>query len=525
MAVAVILRIRYCTATDTKIRDSAGVFGDSAHLNIKQLLNSIFLMLDDHTAPAQAAPLGRRSFSSRVLIASILLHTLMPTASAQTFSALLERAVVGDPTFLGARTGVDVADARKRQAVGALLPQVSATANTNSNNRDYQTRSTTTPPAQDSYNSHGSQLTLTQPLWRYANIVGWQQAGAIAAQAEHQLAGAEQDLFVRLMSAWFDVLAARDVVLFTMQQMTAAERNFETVHRGEELGTHSTPQLEEAKAKSDQAIADALTAETELQLKVAALEQIVGALRGFVPLFMRDDAVLADPGPEKMDVWLERVETQNPNVLAASKALEAASDEVRKQWAGHQPTIDIVANYGKNSQAVGGFPGQAGYDIKTGAVGLQLNVPIFSGGAQSAKVDEALAQKEKARHELEAARRNAILAGKQAWLGWQSARMRAQAGAQTLRSAEAGLDAARQGLGKGLKAELDVMQAEQAWRAAIKDYRKARYDQMVSYAKLKAATGILTQGDIQALDALFINREALPPARNPKNDNSGERAT
>jgi len=282
------------------------------------------------------------------------------------------------------------------------------------------------------------------------------------------------------------------------------------------MGTHSEPQLEEAKAKSDQAVADALTAETETQLKVAALEQIVGALRGFVPPFMRDWVAIADPGMEKMEVWLERVETQHPNVLAAGKALEAASDEVRKQWAGHQPTIDIVANYGKNSQAVGGFPGQAGYDTKTGAVGLQLTLPIFSGGAQSAKVDEAIAQKEKARHDLEAARRGALLAGKQAWLGWQSARMRAVAGAQMVRSADATRELAKQGLEKGLKVELDVLQAEQNWRAALRDYRKARYEQMVSYAKLKAATGNLTQADVQTMDALFILREDPKPEKPDK---------
>lgn len=470
-------------------------------------------MLDNHIALAKAAPLGLCRLTLRVLTVGTLLSSLAPTVQAQTFSVLLERAVVGDPSFLGARTGVDVADARKRQAVGGLLPQVNGTANTNANNRDYQTRASNQPSGQDRYNSNAYQVSLTQPLWRYANVVGLQQADNIAAQAEHQLAGAEQDLFVRMLQAWFDVLAARDTGLFTMQQMLAAERNLETVRRGEEMGTHSEPQLEEAKAKSDQAVADALTAETETQLKVAALEQIVGALRGFVPPFMRDWVAIADPGMEKMEVWLERVETQHPNVLAAGKALEAASDEVRKQWAGHQPTIDIVANYGKNSQAVGGFPGQAGYDTKTGAVGLQLTVPIFSGGAQSAKVDEAIAQKEKARHDLEAARRAALLAGKQAWLGWQSARMRAVAGAQMVRSAEATLELARQGLEKGLKVELDVLQAEQNWRAALRDYRKARYEQMVSYAKLKAATGNLTQADVQAMDALFISREESKPEK------------
>lgn len=431
----------------------------------------------------------------------------IPPSYAQSFSKLLDQALSNDPAYMGARTGMDVADARKRQAFGALLPQVSATANTTGNDRKYRSRTSSGTTESDTYNSNAAQLTLTQPLWRYANIVGWQQAETITAQAEHQFAGAEQDLFMRLGTAWFDVLAARDNVFFTGQQVEAAQRFWETVKRGEELGTHGQPQVEEARMKMDQAISDALTAETESQLKRAALEQIVGQLNGFTLPFMRDYAELANLGPENLEVWLARVEEQNPSVLAAAKAFEAASDEVRKQSAGHHPTLDVVVNYGKNSQQVGGFPGQAGYDIRQGSIGLQLNVPIFSGGTQSAKTDEALAQKEKARFDLEAARRSAILAAKQAWFNWHSAKAREQSGAQAIRSAKASIEVARVGLQKGVKTELDLLQAEQQWRAAIRDFRKGRYDQAVAQVKLKAACGALTTGDLQTLDVLFVGTE------------------
>lgn len=447
-----------------------------------------------------------------ILQAGLLLSFALP-CSAQSLSVLLQRALDSDPTYLGARTGVDVADAKRRQARGALLPQVSISASTNDNDRRYKTRNSSYPPERDNYNNNTSQVTLTQPLWRYANIVGWQQAKAIAAQAEHQLSGAEQDLFGRLVTAWFDVLAARDNVLFTIQQAAAARRFWETARRGSDLGTHSEPQTEEAKAKLDQAISDALTAETEAHLKLAALEQIVGNLKNLNPPFMREGIVLEDLSPAKLEDWLAKVEVQNPATLAAMQAYEAASDEVRKQRAGHQPTLDLVASYGKNSQAVGGFPGQSGYDIKTGTIGLQLNVPLFTGGTQWAKVDEALAQKEKARLDIEAARRSAMLATKQAWFGWQAARGRSHAGQQAVKSAAAALEVARKGGDSGLKTELDNLQAEQQLQAAKRDYRKARYDQMVAYVKLKATAGLLTQADIQALDALFVATEETVPPR------------
>lgn len=457
-----------------------------------------------------------------VLQASLMLLFALP-CSAQSLSALMKRALESDPTYLGARTGVDVADAKRRQALGALLPQMSISASTNDNNREYQSRRSVVPVQKDQYNSNTSQVTLTQPLWRYANIVGWQQAKAIAAQAEYQLSGAEQDLFGRLVSAWFDVLAARDNVLFTTQQARAAQRFWDTVKRGIELGTHGEPQLEEAKAKANQATADALTAETELHLKQAALEQIVGRLKSLIPPYMRDDAVFENLSPEKLEDWLATVEAKNPAILAAIHAFDAANDEVRKQRAGHQPTLDLVASYGKNAQSVGGFPGQAGYDIKTGTVGLQLNVPIFAGGAQSAKVDEALAQKEKARLDIEAAKRGALLAAKQAWFGWHAARARAQAGQQAMKSARASLNAARLGEETGLKTELDRLQAEQQLLAAKRDARKGGYDQLAAYVKLKAAAGLLTLADVQVLDALFVANEVASDDRLPATQVEGKR--
>jgi outer membrane protein len=247
-----------------------------------------------------------------------------------------------------------------------------------------------------------------------------------------------------------------------------------------------------------------MTAETEAQIKLASLEQLVGALKDFKAPRMIDDAVLADLSGDKLVPWVQTLETGNPAIRAALQAFEAADAEVRKQLAGHQLTLDLVGTYGKNSQAIGGFPGQAGYDIKQNSIGLQLNIPIYSGGTQSAKVVEAVAMREKARLDIEAARRAASLAAKQAWFGWQAAYVRAQAGRQAVTAAQAALRAARMGRDQGLKMELDVLQAEQQLRAAERDLRKGRYDQVAAHVKLKAVAGRLTVGDVAALDRLFV---------------------
>lgn len=424
---------------------------------------------------------------------------------AQSIASLVALARGSEPTYLSAKTTIEAAEARTDQMVGTMLPQVSASVNTNSNKRQYETLGNFPSTEWGRYNSNAAQVTVTQPLWRYANIVGWQQAEAVTEQARRQMEGAELDLVSKVITAWLDVLAARDGVQFTRQQASAAQRQWDIVRRGAELGSYSQPQAEEARAKYEQASADAAAAKAEVEVKQAALEQLVGPLNQLALPYMRVQAFLSDVREQDLATWLNAAATGNPSVLAATKAYEAAEDEVRKQSAGHQPTLDLVLNYNRNRQAVGGFPGQAGYNIYQGSAGVQLNIPIFSGGTQSAKVAEAVAQKEKTRLDIEAARRAAAFAVKQAWFGWQAAYARASAGTQAVKSARAALALAHGGNANGLKSELDVLLAEQQFHAAQRDFRKGRYDQVAAHVRLKAAVGTLSDKDIAMLDALFVN--------------------
>lgn len=450
-----------------------------------------------------AFPLGMRLGRRGLWCCGLLGGLLVAPCQAQTLVELLDIARRSDPTYLTAQTAVRAAEARTDQAKGALLPQLNASLSSNYNDRDYQPRPNTTPEERDHYNGNSRQLNLTQPLWRTANYLSWQQAQRVEGQAGAQLQATEQELLARLTTAWFDLLAARDNVLFTTRQSATAERRWRVAVRGAELGASGRPQVEEAKAKWDQARAEAAAAEAEAEFKRAALEQIVGTFPAGALPELRREAVLVDLRPEQLDQLLATVDERNPNVLAAMAAYQAAGLEWRKQSAGHLPTIDLVGSYGKNAQGVGGFPGQAGYDITQSSIGVQINLPLYTGGSQSAKVSEALAQRDKARQDLEAARRSAVLAARQAWFGWHAAFSRAQAGTQAVQAAQAAQLLARRGISQGLKTEADRLQAEEQMAAATRDWNKGRYDQLVAVVKLKAALGALTTGDVTALDALL----------------------
>src|SRR5215831_17411171 len=323
-----------------------------------------------------------------LLSKSIAAAMISTTAAAQSFREAVDLALTTEPTYLSAKASSAASQEKSRQAYAGFLPQVTANANANANHRNYQTRDGLIPGAVDQYTSHYGQIQLTQPIYRSTNPIALRQAETVVSQAYQQLLAAEQELLAKLVAAWCDTMAARDAVLFYNRQIEATRRQTEILRRGVEVGTAAAPALEDARAKYEQAVSDKASAEMEYQVKIAALEQLLGPVPSFVPPFLSYQVKVQNLGEEPLQEWLQRAE-RSPQVLAAAEALGAANEEIRKQRAGYDPTLDLVGSYSMNSQPVGNFPGQAGYDIRQGAVGVQLNIPLYSGGMQNAKVGEA----------------------------------------------------------------------------------------------------------------------------------------
>ena len=421
-------------------------------------------------------------------------------ASALSLTDALALARRSDPQFLSAQANHAATRERSNQAFGALLPQLSLTANTTSNRRQYDTLNSTLPTTDETYNSNGGQLNLNQHIWHSASRAAVTQAEATLTQAQYQLALAEQDLLVRLAQAWFDAMVARDTVTFSDRQEEATRYQWEQARRAVENGLATGPMLEEARTKYDQALADQAGAATDLSIKLAALEQIIGTITSVPSSYLTVDFLAKDPRGKTLEQWLAEAEANNPGVLAAINALDAANEEVRKQEAGHEPTLDAVASYGRNAQTAGSFPGQNGYDIRLFSVGVQLNVPLYSGGTQNAKVREAVALQDKATQDLESAKRNARLMVKQAWFTWHAGFARQTAALQANKFSTLTLQAAAKGKASGVKTELDVLQARQQLSSAARDLQKARYDMITSHLKLQAAVGQLADVDLISLD-------------------------
>ena len=425
---------------------------------------------------------------------------------ALTLSEAVQLARRGDPAFLSAQANLTVAQERANQAFANVLPQINASGNTNSNRRLYTTTPTTTPSTtfDDKFNSNTAQVNLTQPLLRSANRAAITQSDAAVAQAEFLLAAADQDLLVRLAQAWFEVLAARDQVIYTQGQVGAAQHEFGQATRAVELGIAGPPVREEAHLKYDQATAERAAAESDQAVKFAALELVIGPAAFPRLPALSDQYTPVDLKADTLQRWLSAAEADNPAIRAGQSALAAAQAEIRKQYAGHEPTVDITGSYGRSAQGSGTFGGQGGFTSTSSAIGLQFNLPIYSGGGQSARVREAVALRERAQQDLETARRNARSQGTQAWHGWLAGQSRLKAGHQGMQFAILNLQSALSGTAIGIKKELDVLTGRQQLYAALRDLARARYDITLNQFRLKASAGQLTDEDLIGLDKWLV---------------------
>lgn len=449
---------------------------------------------------------------------------------------LVEQALASEPSLMSARAELQAAEARYDQSAGGLLPQIRASANTAYNGRNY----TTLPQPEDPravdpgtedeqkapsrgraqaeiergrYNASGAEISLTLPVFRPAVIIEKRQSATVVQQATSELDATRQEVIHRVVDAWLEVLSARHESRMTREKELAAERQMTLVQKGAALGAYSVPDQEEAVSQYRTAQAEHRAAGSQQRLRQLALEHLVGGAVEVPELIPP-----ASPGPtlkQLMTQWLQEAEQpletleagllqRNPSIQAATLALQSAKQSVQRTQAGHLPTLDFTATAARNSQGLGTSAGQAGFRSKVGTVALDLRIPIYSGGIDSARVREMVAKLEAAEHALEGARRKVISELHQAWYAAEVARARISAGEQALRAAASLLKQAERGLLQGMKSELDVVQARVQWQTAQRDQQRALSDLIRSAVRIKTLMANMDMEGLAAIERFWV---------------------
>ena len=317
-----------------------------------------------------------------------------------------------------------------------------------------------------------------------------------------QLQSAEQDLIVRTTQAYFDVLAAQDTLTFVQAQKTAVAEQLAAAQRNFEVGTATVTDAREAQARFDLVVAQEIAAENDLRVKKLALDQLVGR-SNTAPRPLVLPVSLPPLSPADPQAWLNMAGEQHPSIVQARRNLEIAQLETGKAEAGHKPTVDLVASYGTSRapSSIQGVPGNV--RTNTGSVGVQFNLPLFAGYAIQNRVKQTLALEEKARADLDSARRTVDLATRSAYFGVVSGEGQVKALQAAEASSQSALDANKLGYQVGVRINIDVLNAQSQLFQTKRDLAVARYNVLVGTLRLKQAGGVLKAEDLAAIDTLL----------------------
>jgi outer membrane protein len=434
---------------------------------------------------------------SKLFVLAIMFSTAGVAHAADLLEAF-HTAQANDPVFAAARATRQAGQEKLPQGRALLLPSISLNANSTFNDQTTQYQGTTPfPSGNNRYNNHGYGVSLTQPLFRQQNWLTYTEAELQVAQSEAQFKVAEQDLILRVAQAYFDVLIAQDSVSLAEAQKTAIAEQLEQAKRNFEVGSATITDTHEAQARHDLTSAQEIAAQNNLEIKRRSLQQLINAMpKELKPL--GKGFKLEAPQPADMEKWVDDAQSRNPQLAIAQAAAELAEKEVARNRGGHYPTVDLVANYTNNS-ANGGSLGVAN-DSTNKSVGVQLNIPLFQGGAINSKWREAEANRERTKQELENSRRTVATQTRQAYLGVVSGIAQVKALQQALISSESVLEASKLGQEVGVRTNLDVLNAQQQLYSTRRDLYQAQYNYLTSQLRLEQAVGSLGENELSKVN-------------------------
>ena len=436
---------------------------------------------------------------SLLLITALFATTaLAATASTankpQSLMDIYNLALAHDPTLASALNGNKAAQELIEQAKALYRPVVNFSAGASAAQADvnYKGRGIPFPNGVRSYEGYQVGVEARQPLFRKENLVKMEQLRTQVSQADKQLHLTLQNLMLRTAQSYFDTLIAQDKLDLIRAQKAAILSQLDQAKTNFEVGSATITDSNEAQARFDLIVAQEIAAQNAFEITKRSLQAIIGEMPQSLAKVRADLKPNALKQP--LDEWLKVAADSNLSIQLQQDVATLSSQEIERNQAAHLPTVDAVASYTQTSANGSNFG--FGSDINTGTIGVELNLPLYQGGATSSRVRQAVLNKQKALDDVELARRQTELDTQTAYLNLNSSIAQVNAYQQALISSQSQLDSTQTGYEAGIRTSVDVLNAQQQLFAAKRDLLAARYEYLLNIIRLKAAVGVIGDGDL-----------------------------
>jgi len=426
-----------------------------------------------------------------VLSSFLLLTVSGPTAYAENLLDVYQAAKDSDALLRASRAGYAATEQSVPQARSALLPTLGASATTSFNEIDI-------PSVGDlSFNDHGWNAQLRAPV---LNMEGWfnlSSARANVDAAGFDLLAAEQQLIVRVVQAYLNVLRAQDLLDSTTAEEAAVKRQLEQVQQRFDVGLVAITDVLESQAVYDSAVVRRIQADGDHDIFFESLSTLTGI--SYTALDRLSEKLpIVNPNPTDEDTWVNAAMSSNLGIKTAQAQLTAARRAVRARRSGHLPTIAATVT---QAHSVSGAPNFFNSDVTdTTIYGLQFNLPLYSGGLTRARTKEATANRNRAQELLLNQQRTVTRDTRNLYQAVATDVVRVRARLKAIASAQSALEATETGYEVGTRNIVDVLQAQQSLFRSQFDYADSRYNYVLDLLLLKQVAGTLEGADLEELN-------------------------
>jgi outer membrane protein len=423
-------------------------------------------------------------------------------AKLQSLVDIYHQAILHDPTLASALSANQAAQEIIEQGKALYRPTVNFNADASAVKTDIRYLKSNVPPGQSNFETYKAGIDARQPIYRKQNLVQIEQSKTQVSQADKQLHLSQQSLILRTTQAYFEVLIAQDKIDLIIAQKAAILSQLEQAKANFEVGNATITDVNEAQARFDLIAAQEIAAINEYEISKYAVQVITGEKPQKLATVKAD--IKTNVLDQNIGKWLEVAAQNNLNIQIQQDTVKFSEQEIERERAGHLPTLDAVANLSESYSTGSASVFSSGNDLKTGSIGLQLQIPLYHGGAISSKVRQAALNKQKAQDDVEIARRQTDLETQRAYLNLSTTIAQVAAYEQALVSSQSQVDSTKLGYEVGVRTSVDVLNAEQQLFSAKRDLLQVRYNYLVNIIRLKAVSGLLAEADLVDINQQLV---------------------
>ncbi|WP_038174169.1 MULTISPECIES: outer membrane channel protein TolC [Vibrio] len=434
-------------------------------------------------------------------VISAALGSMSTSALADTLAEIYNQAKENDPTLLSAAAKRDAAFEAVNSSRSTLLPQINLTAGYNLTRGDTDLDSGTT--RDNDQNALTAGINFSQELYQRSSWLTLDVSEKTARQADASFAATQQALILRVSTAYFNVLRAQDNLEFVQAEKAAVGRQLEQTKQRFEVGLSAITDVHDAQAQYDAVLADEVLAQNSLVNSYEGLREITGQQHDDLDV-LDTQRFSATKTQAAIDALLEEAQQKNLSLLSARIAQDVAKDNISLASSGHLPSLTLDGGYSYGDLSNTGI-GSTGFNSDSTTnnfnIGVNLSVPLYTGGNISSQTKQAEFNYVAASQDLEASYRN-VVKDVRAFNNNISASIGAlRAYEQTVVSARSALEATEAGFDVGTRTIVDVLDSTRRLYDANKNLSNARYDYILSVLQLRQAVGTLSEQDVLDINA------------------------